>query len=478
MGRRLRPVAAIALATLAAVVLPGTALASPVVTPPASLAVATGNSGALTGAAISGFDPSADIRVVLGVDSGTLTLTTLPTGVTIPFGYPSAGTAGANVAFEGVQAQVDVALGDLEWTPSGTGAATLTINAVLGGPAYDPANGHYYEAVNNGSDISWSAARSAALAMTFNGLPGYLATITSQAENSFLAATTSSAAWIGGTEDSAYGAPGSGAHTTNYTWTDGPEQGEVFWVPSCGMGLQGICGATGMFSHFNGGEPNDAGAVEHYLQFVTGGGGNWNDLSIASAGVPVYLVEFGGTGQTPTDAASTTQTLTGFTTPGAPTGVSVTVGTQSATVSWTAPASTGGSAITGYTVTSYVGGSQVGTTTVSPGTTSVALTGLTGGTAYTFKVSATNLAGPGALSTASAAVTPLVPTTVTLTSSNTTPSYGDGAVLTATVAGLSPTGTIVFREAGILLGTVALGSGHATLAVNALSVGAHAYTAQ
>ncbi|MFW5467134.1 DUF4082 domain-containing protein [Knoellia sp. CPCC 206391] len=97
--------------------------------------------------------------------------------------------------------------------------------------------------------------------------------------------------------------------------------------------------------------------------------------------------------------------------PGAPTGVSATPGNASAAVSWDAPPD-GGSAITGYTVTPYAGSVAQPSTTVSgsPPDTSVVVTGLTNGTTYTFRVSATNVAGSGAASGASNAV---VPTLVT-----------------------------------------------------------------
>jgi hypothetical protein len=94
--------------------------------------------------------------------------------------------------------------------------------------------------------------------------------------------------------------------------------------------------------------------------------------------------------------------------PGAPTGVTATGGNASALVSWTAPL---GSPITGYTVTPFIGTTAQTPTTVSgsPPTTSVTVTGLTNGTAYTFKVSATNAGGGGPQSTASNAVTPAGP---------------------------------------------------------------------
>jgi hypothetical protein len=114
-----------------------------------------------------------------------------------------------------------------------------------------------------------------------------------------------------------------------------------------------------------------------------------------------------GTG--PASAASSAVTPTAPTAPAAPTGVSATAGNAQAVVSWTAP-SDGGSPITSYTVTPFIGSTaQTPTTTVSgsPPATTATVTGLTNGTAYTFKVTATNAVGTGPASGASSAVTPL-----------------------------------------------------------------------
>ena len=99
------------------------------------------------------------------------------------------------------------------------------------------------------------------------------------------------------------------------------------------------------------------------------------------------------------------------TAPGAPTGVSATAGNGSAAVSWTAPSSNGGGAITSYTVTPYVGSTAQTPVTVSgsPPATSTTVTGLTNGTTYTFTVSATNSVGNGPASSPSNAVTPSAP---------------------------------------------------------------------
>jgi uncharacterized protein (TIGR02145 family) len=73
-------------------------------------------------------------------------------------------------------------------------------------------------------------------------------------------------------------------------------------------------------------------------------------------------------------------------------------------VTFTPPASNGGSAITGYTVTSSSGG-FTGTGSGSP----ITVSGLTNGTAYTFTVVATNIVGNSLASSASNSVTPSSP---------------------------------------------------------------------
>ncbi|MGC9966578.1 MAG: fibronectin type III domain-containing protein [Syntrophobacteraceae bacterium] len=81
----------------------------------------------------------------------------------------------------------------------------------------------------------------------------------------------------------------------------------------------------------------------------------------------------------------------GATVPGAPTSATATADNAQATVSFTAPASNGGSVITGYTVTSYIRTSAVQTT---PGSSSpITVKGLANGTSYTFMVTATNEIG-------------------------------------------------------------------------------------
>ncbi|MBS1877826.1 MAG: fibronectin type III domain-containing protein, partial [Acidobacteria bacterium] len=90
--------------------------------------------------------------------------------------------------------------------------------------------------------------------------------------------------------------------------------------------------------------------------------------------------------------------------PGAPASPTATAGNAQATVSFAAPADTGGGTITGYTVTSSPGG-----VTASGPSSPIVVNGLTNGVTYTFTVVAANAAGAGPASPPSNAVTPFGP---------------------------------------------------------------------
>ncbi len=156
-----------------------------------------------------------------------------------------------------------------------------------------------------------------------------------------------------------------------------------------------------------------------------------------------------GAGSGPVSNSVTATPVAPVTAPGAPTGLTVTAGNGSATLGWTAPASDGGSAITGYDVTISPAAGAV----VVTGTTA-SVTGLANGTAYTFTVAAINVAGTGSPSVASSAFTPAtvpgVPTGLTATAGNgsatlgwTAPASNGSAISGYTVAISPAAGSIV-----------------------------------
>ena len=150
--------------------------------------------------------------------------------------------------------------------------------------------------------------------------------------------------------------------------------------------------------------------------------------------------------------------------PGAPTIGAVSAGDSAATVNWTAPASNGGSTITGYVVTPYIAGVAQTAQTFSSAATSESVTGLTPGTSYTFKVAAVNAAGTGPASAASAAVTVNAGPSLTFGappagevsvgySDQLTASGGTGALTWSVSSGSLPPGLSLSSTTGLLSGT-------------------------
>jgi len=121
-----------------------------------------------------------------------------------------------------------------------------------------------------------------------------------------------------------------------------------------------------------------------------------------------------GTGAASAPSNSVTPSA-GLTVPGAPTIGTATAGNGSMTVTFSAPASNGGSAITSYTATSSPGGFQA-----SGAGSPLTISGLANGTAYMASMTATNAIGTGAASANSNSVTPAVASSLVM--------YADGVL--------------------------------------------------
>ncbi|MEI8199901.1 MAG: InlB B-repeat-containing protein [Eubacteriales bacterium] len=184
-----------------------------------------------------------------------------------------------------------------------------TITFALGSAVPFAGNGHYYKYIS--PYVTWTSARDSAAASRFLGLTGYLATITSAAENAFIQAKLTTSAWIGASDDHSIIRNSAGtliygnqnASEGKWYWVTGPEAGTLF-----STGDNSPAAAEGRYMNWNGGEPNDFG-TENYGQIYTGG--QWNDISNNStySGINGYVVEYGGMTGDPTVQLSVSKTV-------------------------------------------------------------------------------------------------------------------------------------------------------------------------
>ena len=138
----------------------------------------------------------------------------------------------------------------------------------IAAPVQWAGNGHYYEYIP--SVTTWTNAHYAALAGTFNGMHGYLATVTSKAENDFLysfisGSTRPAGGWLGGTDAAVEG---------TWVWADGPEAGVNFWNGQAG-------GSSPTYANWDGSPWSEpGGGTENYVTLTTRTGGGWNNLEV------------------------------------------------------------------------------------------------------------------------------------------------------------------------------------------------------
>jgi Lectin C-type domain/PEP-CTERM motif len=148
-------------------------------------------------------------------------------------------------------------------------AATSSAYAV---PVQWAVNGHWYEYF--AGPVTAPDALTQAQAMTFSGMQGYLATVTSAEENTFVSVNVAQnqLAWLGGSD--------AGFAVNDWHWINGPEAGQAF-----------------TYTNWNIGEPNDCCGGENFLQTNFAVTEGWNDHGgPGNAGqANGYIVEFSPT---------------------------------------------------------------------------------------------------------------------------------------------------------------------------------------
>ena len=254
--------------------------------------VSTANQDA-SGFVISGFTTETLLASIGFVNppSGTTFSITTTTGLTRATGYTS-WTNITRISFTGTQANINNALASLKVNTGATlGNVQISISTTVNptGYYYNAINGHFYLPVSSGQ--YYTTAKSLAAQQTFKGQTGYLVTVTSSNEESFVISNVpQSNIWI---------ALSDAAQEGYWRIDAGPENGTLIKTEN-GQTAGNI---VGQYNNWCVGEPNNAGG-EHYAVTKWGGGSCWNDLpnSFSCA----YIVEF-GTWANPADA-----TFTGF----------------------------------------------------------------------------------------------------------------------------------------------------------------------
>lgn len=213
---------------------------------------------------------------------------TLPSGVSVAAFNATTGV----LAFSGTTSAANwqTVLRGVEFrsTTSTCYALQRRVTFVAGLVFYNPLTDHFYEYVSGST--SWTNSKTSASNRSYFGRAGYLATMSSEAENNFIWKLMSSDGWFGASDEVSQvnDAKGTTAYANQaaveqkWHWVTGPEKGTQF--------SNGATAVTGQYAKWAGGEPNNAGG-EHYGQFYSGNAGQWNDLPNTS--LPGYICEYG-----------------------------------------------------------------------------------------------------------------------------------------------------------------------------------------
>ncbi|MFW6244415.1 MAG: hypothetical protein ACOC36_00870 [Fibrobacterota bacterium] len=138
----------------------------------------------------------------------------------------------------------------------------------IGQPLLFSENGHYYDVITFEGTISWEEARDRAESLTYNGLQGHLATITSAQENEFIWRYLAAQSGVSSLHIGAFQAPRTDDPAANWQWITEEEWNYTNW---------------------SSGEPNDFKEVDEIHLMLWVYSGRWNDQAASLRG---FVVEY------------------------------------------------------------------------------------------------------------------------------------------------------------------------------------------
>jgi gliding motility-associated-like protein len=239
-----------------------------------------------------GFNSNATLLCAIGLlnppNGVTFNLSTT-SGITAATGYTLSGDK-TRLAFTGTQANINAALASMSVkTSASAGDIRISVSATVNETGYffNPINGHYYRPVTwpasgrSGGASVYDQILADAAAQTYKGVSGYLVTITSAIENSFVSSnTTATNVLIALSDRQTEGV---------FKWDAGPETGTII--------RNGTNNVPGQYNNWCSGEPNNWGSGENYVVTNWNNGTCWNDFGPPATNFPgsisSYVVEFG-----------------------------------------------------------------------------------------------------------------------------------------------------------------------------------------
>jgi hypothetical protein len=235
-----------------------------------------------SGFVLTGFNATSTLLTSISLvtfPTGTTFNLNTTTGLTAASGFTLTGNK-TRLVVTGTMANINAALASLKVNTGATkGEIKISVAATVNpvGYFYNGVNGHFYRPISTGT--TYTGARAASLLTTFKGQTGYLVTITSASENTFIYTNVPQGnIWFAATDEVKDG-----------TWVidAGPEKGTVMKTAN-GQTAGNI---PGVYNNWASGEPNGSNGSENYAVTNWNGQPTWNDLSNNWSNP--YIIEYG-----------------------------------------------------------------------------------------------------------------------------------------------------------------------------------------